>query len=265
MDAATLNSHLEKHLRVGTFPVGIRSLRPGETAPPKARRPGKQMGVKVAICQAIGLARRYGWTVALTGEDLSCPIAKAVFGFEERNDYYSSGTLADGMYASCREAGARFEQALSKYDPGEISCVLAGPLGRLDFEPQTVLVYGNSAQVLRLLNACLYEKGGALRSEFSGRGDCADIIIRTEKSAEPQVILPCYGDRIFGMTADDEMAFTFPFALREQVVKGLEGTHAGGVRYPVPVFLRYQADFPRSYQELEKLWEAERKAGAQDA
>jgi hypothetical protein len=76
------------------------------------------------------------------------------------------------------------------------------------------------------------------------------------------VILPCYGDRIFGMTADDEMAFTFPFAMAEQVVKGLEGTHAGGVRYPIPIFLRYQADFPKSYQELERLWNAERDKGA---
>jgi uncharacterized protein (DUF169 family) len=79
-------------------------------------------------------------------------------------------------------------------------------------------------------------------------------VIKGKKSGEPQVILPCYGDRIFGMTADDEMAFTFPFAMAEEVVEGLEKTHAGGVRYPVPIYLRYQADYPKSYQELEKLW-----------
>ncbi|BDG01164.1 DUF169 domain-containing protein [Anaeromyxobacter oryzae] len=254
MDASTLNAQLEKHLRVSTFPVGIRSLAPGEPAPPKAKRPLQHLGVKVAICQGIGFARRYGWTLAMGGEDLSCPIAKAVFGFAPRNEYYTSGALADGMYASCREAGARFEEALAKYEPGETGLVVAGPLGRIDFVPQTVLVYGNSAQVLRLLNACLFEKGGAIGGEFSGRGDCSDIVIRSHRQQKPQVILPCYGDRIFGMTADDEMAFTFPFAMAEQVVKGLEGTHAGGVRYPIPVYLRYQAEFPKSYQELEKLW-----------
>jgi len=259
MDAAPLNAHLEKHLRVATFPLGIRSLRAGEPLPAKARRPLKQLGVKVAICQTIGLARRYGWTLAIGGDDLSCPIAKAVFGFEERNEYYSTGGLADGMYASCREAGARFEDALAKYAPGEVAFVVAGPLGRIDFEPQTVLVYGNSAQVMRLLNACLFEKGGSLRSEFSGRGDCSDIVIRSGKTGEPQVILPCYGDRIFGTAADDEMAFTFPFRMGDEVVRGLEGTHQGGIRYPVPVFMRYQAEFPSSYQELERLWEQAKK------
>jgi uncharacterized protein (DUF169 family) len=254
MDPATLNTHLEKHLRVATFPVGVRSLAPGEPLPAKARRPVQDLHVKVAICQSIGFARRYGWTLAFTGDDLSCPIAKAAFGFADRNAYYTSGALADGMYASCREAGAKMEEALPKYDRGEISAVVVGALSRIDFAPDTVVVYGNSAQVLRLVNACLFEKGGAMRSETTGRGDCAELVIRSRKTDQPQFILPCYGDRIFGMTADDEMAFTFPFHMAEQVVKGLEGTHAGGVRYPIPVHLRYQAEFPKTYQELERLW-----------
>jgi uncharacterized protein (DUF169 family) len=254
MDAATLNAHLEKHLRVQTFPVGVRSLAPGAALPKKAKRPAQDLGVKVAICQSIGFARRYGWTLAFDGADLSCPIAKAAFGFADRNAYYTSGALADGMYASCREAGARFEEALDKYAPGEVGAIVVGPLGRIDFEPDTVVVYGNSAQAMRLVNACLFEKGGTVRSETSGRGDCTELVIRSVRRKEPQFILPCYGDRIFGMTADDEVAFTFPFAMAEAVVKGLEGTHAGGVRYPIPVYLKYQAEFPKSYQELEKLW-----------
>jgi len=109
MDTATLNAHLEKHLRVGTFPVGIRSLRPGEPVPKKAKAPLRDLGIKVAICQAIAFARRYGWTLSVAGDDISCPIARATFGFAPRNELYTSGSLADGMYASCREAGARFE------------------------------------------------------------------------------------------------------------------------------------------------------------
>lgn len=256
MDAATLAGHLEKHLRVHTFPVALRSLKPEEALPDKVKVPSKHLGIKVAICQAISIARRYGWTMAFSGQDISCPIAKAVFGFEERNEYYTSGKLAEGMYASCGEAGARFEDALAKYDQGEYAYVVAGPLARASFTPDTVLVYGNSAQVLRLLNGCLYRRGGSIASDFSGRGDCADIVIKGKKTGQPQVILPCYGDRIFGMTADDEMAFTFPFDMAEEVVEGLEKTHAGGVRYPIPIFLRYQADYPKSYQELEALWKA---------
>jgi len=259
MDAATLNTHLEKYLRVHTFPVGIKSLKAGEPLPEKVKIPMKHLGVKVAVCQAISIARRYGWTMALSGADLSCPIAKAVFGFEERNEYYNSGTLPDGMYASCKEAGARFEAALEKYEPNEYSYVVAGHLGRIKFVPDTVLVYGNSAQVVTLLSAALYKRGGSIKSDFSGRGDCSDIVIKGKKTGEPQVILPCHGDRIFGMTGDDEMAFTFPFSMAEEVVEGLEKLHSGGVRYPIPVYLRYQAEFPKSYQDLEALWSSKSK------
>ncbi len=258
METAALSAHLEKHLRVSTFPLGIRSFKAGETLPDKVKIPSKHLGVKVAICQAIAIARRYGWTMAVSGEDISCPIAKAVFGFEERNEYFRSGSLADGMYASCKEAGARFEEALAKYEPGEGAYVAAGPLGRLNFTPDTVLVYGNPAQILRLLNGCLYKNGGSLKSDFSGRGDCSDIVIKGKKTGLPQVILPCYGDRVFGMAADDEMAFTFPFSMSEEIVEGLEKTHAGGVRYPIPVFLRFQAEYPKSYKELENIWSQNR-------
>lgn len=257
MDTAALAGHLEEYLRVHTFPVALRSCRPGESLPEKVKVPLKDLGIKVAVCQAISMARRYGWAVAVSGEDISCPIAKAAFGFAERNDYYTSGKLAEGMYASCGEAGAKFEAALEKYDIGEYSHVIAAPLRRANFHPDTVLVYGNAAQVLRLLNACLYRKGGSLKSDFSGRGDCTDIVIKGKKTGEPQLILPCYGDRVFGATADDEMAFTFPFGMADEVVEGLAKTHAGGVRYPIPLYLRYQAQYPKSYQELERIWNDE--------
>jgi uncharacterized protein (DUF169 family) len=254
MDSAALAGHLEKHLRVATFPVGVRTLAPGDAAPEKARRPKAQLGVQITVCQGIAYARRYGWTMAISREDVSCPIAKAVFGFEPRNAYYESGALADGMYAGCREAGARFEAVLAKYEPGECGTLLAGPLARIAYEPESVVVYGNSAQVLRLVNASLFERGGEIQSACSGRADCSDIVIRSAQSKVPQLVLPCYGDRLFGMAADDEMAFTFPWSMREEIVRGLEGTHAGGVRYPVPVHLRFQAEFPKTYQELERLW-----------
>jgi uncharacterized protein (DUF169 family) len=164
------------------------------------------------------------------------------------------------MYASCREAGAAFEDALPRLGRNEISAVAVGPLERIGFEPETVVVYGNSAQVLRLVNAALWEKGGAFKTEFTGRGDCADIVIRTRQSREPQLILPCYGDRIFGMAADDEMAFTFPSAQAEKIVAGLEGTSKGGIRYPIPTFaLRASPQFPPSYVELERRWRAGEK------
>ena len=71
MDAVALSGHLEKHLRVNTFPLGIRSYKPGVPLPEKVKVPTKHLGIKVAICQAISIARRYGWSMAVSGEDIS--------------------------------------------------------------------------------------------------------------------------------------------------------------------------------------------------
>jgi uncharacterized protein (DUF169 family) len=107
---------------------------------------------------------------------------------------------------------------------------------------------------MRLVTAALYKRGGRITSSFSGRIDCADIIIQTMHTQDCQVILPCYGDRIFAQTEDSEMAFTIPRARIPEVIEGLKGTHKGGVRYPIPSFLRYQAVFPEKYMKLEELW-----------
>jgi uncharacterized protein (DUF169 family) len=108
---------------------------------------------------------------------------------------------------------------------------------------------------MRLVAAALFKTGGSIHSEFSARADCADIVIRTTKTDKPQVILPCYGDRVFGQTQDNEMAFSFPFRMANDVVEGFSGTHKGGVRYPIPSFLQYQAKYPATYEKLNKMWD----------
>ena len=120
------------------------------------------------------------------------------------------------------------------------------------------MVYANPAQVMRLTQAALWKSGGRLASSFQGRIVCADIIVTTMQTGQPQVILPCSGDRIFGQTQDHEMAFTIPWARMGEIVEGLEGTHRGGIRYPITQFMEYEAKLPAKYMEVNRLWDVER-------
>ena len=78
------------------------------------------------------------------------------------------------------------------------------------------------------------------------------------QTGQPQVILPCSGDRIFGQTQDHEMAFAIPWARMPEIIEGLEGTHRGGIRYPITQFMEYEAKLPPRYMEVNRLWDAER-------
>lgn len=251
---ALLNREIEKHVRPDTFPLAIRVLRPGEEIPPKAKRPVHDLQVQVSICQGITMSRRYGWAIAMGGEDLSCPIAKAAFHFEEPVSFYMEGNLAHGMYAETLACAQLTEEEVPKFSKEESGTIVVSPLNRATFEPDVVVVYGNSAQVMRMVAATLFKTGGSISSEFSARADCADIIIRTIQMDSPQVILPCYGDRVFGQTYDHEMAFSFPYRIADNVIEGFAGTHKGGVRYPIPSFLQYQAKYPATYEKLNDMW-----------
>lgn len=257
MTPTALAEQIEKHVRPETFPLAIRMLTVGEAPPEKARRPASDLKAKIAVCQGFGISRRYGWTLAIGEEDISCPLTKVAFGFKKEPAFFTQGFCCEGMYTKTKEAGAKTESQLPKFEYGKYRFVLVGPLARAAYEPHVVLLYANPAQVLRLLTASLFGRGGYHTAKFSGRIDCADEVIRTMLTGEPQVILPCYGDRIFGLVQDHEMAFAFPGSFADELVAGLEGTHKGGIRYPIPQFMRFTGQYPEKYQVLEQYFDKE--------
>lgn len=250
---------LSQFVRPGSFPLAVRLTREGEILSERTKRPWRDLKIKVAICHTFSMARRYGWQLAIGAEDINCPLALTAFGFKEETETFSCGEMCAGMFTETLTAGARTEAEVPKFSFREYQFILAAPISRADFQPQVYLIYGNSAQIMRLLTAALYRKGGYLTSKFSGRLDCADICIETMKTGQPQIVLPCYGDRVFGQTQDDEMAMTIPAGMEEEIIAGLEGTHQGGIRYPVPSFLRYSPQYPQHYYRLFEAWEKEEK------
>ncbi len=255
LDLAGLDEALAKHLRLSTFPLAVRMLAEGESFSERTKRPRRDLGQQVAICQGFAIARHYGWAVGMQAEDIACPPALAVWGFKPMLDYVLEGRLCAGMYTRTAREGAVTEAQTDCWEYGQWAGVEVAPLHRTAFAPHIILIYANSAQVMRLVTARLWATGGRIASSLSGRVDCADAVITTMKHDECQVILPCYGDRVFGQAGDDEMAFTIPASKVAMILEGLEGTHRGGVRYPVPRFLRYTGDYPEHYRKLFELWE----------
>ncbi len=231
-------------------------LKSEDEIPEKTRRPFKQMKKKVAICQGIGMARKLGWTVAMGKEDMQCSLGAAPFGFFKNIDYYNEGNLAHGMFTASKEAGKREEDLVDRFEHGLYSHILVSPLMKTQFEPDLIMMYGNPAQIMRLIQGALYNEGGAVNSSSMGRLGCAAIITVIKKN-ECRYLVPGNGDRVFGMTQDWEMSFLVPYPKIEILVDGLQKTHRAGVRYPITSFFNFQATFPPSYQEQMKIWEQE--------
>ena len=255
------DERLNRYLRLSTFPVAVKFLRGWDEMPARAKRPGKDLNNRFTTCQAISMSRRYGWVLALGREDSSCVLGAVALGLERRLSHYAEGNLCVEMYTENLRAGRASEESVPRFPEGEYVGVVTAPLNRAAFQPDSIIVYGNGAQIMRLGQAWLWKRGGTLHSEFRGRIDCADLAIAPVISGEPQMIVPCSGDRIFGQVQDHEVAFSFPFSLMDEIVEGLEATHQAGTRYPVTNWLNYTAGFPPSYDKNRGLLEEEGPPG----
>ena len=131
-----------------------------------------------------------------------------------------------------------------RLETGKYSHLVIAPAEIANFEPDLILLYTNSAQGMRLVQASTRGAGGSVSTVATGGADCGDIVARTTKSNQCQFILPSGGDRVFGGTQDDELIFTIPWSKAEAVINGLEETHKAGFRYPVLTDLRHAPALP---------------------
>src|SRR5262249_57845014 len=127
LDVKTADRELQTYIRPQTFPVAIRMLEPGEAIPERARRPGRDWKKLSMSCQVIDMARRYGWTIALTREDHICSLGITAIGFDKPLPIYNVGTLCEGMYTETKEAGQRSQAAHGKIPPRAGETAPGGP------------------------------------------------------------------------------------------------------------------------------------------
>ncbi len=226
MDLKQVNETLNLYIRPQSFPLALKLCRSESELPERVRMPLRDLGYQVTLCQAIGIARRYRWALAISKDDQCC----------------IGGALAMGFAAEAPEGFPT--PAEKKLEAGKYSHLLIAPIEVATFEPDVIVVYGNSAQAYRLVQAATMGTGEEVSAIASGGADCGDIVARTFLTNKCQFILPSGGDRVFGGTQDFEVIFTMPRDKVEAVLKGLEDTHKAGFRYPIVADLRHRPTLP---------------------
>ncbi|MBF0496342.1 MAG: DUF169 domain-containing protein [Deltaproteobacteria bacterium] len=242
-------------LRLKTFPVAVKFVKDKADFPEKTRRPSLAMGKRIAICQGLTMARNYGWTVGLAKEDVICVPAAIVFGFSDSEDQPKSlaRLFCEINFSSSDELAHLETSSMCRFENGEIDGILLAPLEKASFEPDTIIIYGNPAQVMRLSQAWSYLCGERVTGHFGGKVECDEYLIAPFKTQCPRVVIPGHGERIFAATQDDEVVFALPGKFLSDLVRGLQEVgKAMGVRYPVTPYQNFQPDFPKAHKELGK-------------
>jgi len=209
----------------------------------------KMRGKRLAICQQIAYSRTYSWSTWTDAGTGQCAIGAACTGMIKTPQRIMDGTVNTGVYQETRQAAAAMQQNMPRVSPG-VSGVLTYPLTRPfnEITPDLVVIYVNSAQAMRFVQAFLYQQGGEFVMKSSGdAGVCSRAVAQVALTGEPTVEIPCMGDRRFAMTQDHEMIVGIPFAWLERTAEGLRATHKAGLRYPIPFQIPSECDLPPEY------------------
>lgn len=257
MELAGIAQALRNYVRPGTFPLAIRMVSSDGEIPEKARMPARDLGTPMPLCQGIGLARRYGWVVAMGAEDMLCPPGAVALGLLPAKPGFLDGSFEVPPWVKDRAIRAGIMQNMPRLEAGKYRYLVAMPLERAQFEPQVILVYGNPAQIARLIQANMLATGEPVSSSSFGALACAEEITRPILTGQCRYVVAGGGNRIWAGVQDDEISFALPLSQAEAIVTGLEESHNRGMRYPTPAFLTFRAGFPPSFAEVMDYLRAE--------
>jgi len=248
-----LDGKLTKYLRLATFPVAVKLLQNSKEL--ENIKFLKKLEYKIALCQIFSYARYYGWTMGCTKENNLCPLADIALGFEETHQLFEEGAFFVGRYNETKEAAKKTTATMQKLPYGQYSAIVSGALNRVEFEPDLILIWGNSAQIMRIIQGYLWKRGGRVSMSTFCDGVCADTISTAMLSGELQIAFPCLGDRRFGMAIDTDLIASIPFEIIDEIIEGMEKTHKAGTRYPIP----YQISTPEFFVKLKKQLDKAKK------
>lgn len=249
---------IEKLLRLHTYPLGLKVIRDKNDFPQRTKFP-RDLGIKMALCQANTLARRHGWTIGVTPEDINCWPVHLGFGWKNAEHGDQVKFMMDMGYAVNQEIAELRVQGLEESRTTSRRLNLNNqvgfcffPLDKAQIEPDLIYIYGNPAQIMRLVQGYIYYTGKPILSSSIAAGACVSTILDTLDKGEPQIVLSGNGERVFAMTYDDEMMFATPAEKIDMIIEGMTVFHKHGQRYPVPVYQFFTPQFIGPFLELKK-------------
>jgi len=236
MELKQVTETLNQYVRPQRPPLIFRRCQSESDLPEGANMPLRDLGYQVTLCQAIGISSRYGLTLAVGKNDQLCIGGAVVMG--------ALAEVPEGLPYPPIAAERRLEF-------GKYSHVLMAPAEAAGFEPEVIAVFGNPAQICKLVQAAMFWAGEPSVPNIAGpAAGCGAIMAHALNSNACQFVLHCGGDRTFGGVQDDEVTFAMPWGKVEAVLKGLENLYkmGSGFRYPTAFDITHRPSLPPMLQ-----------------
>ncbi len=227
---------LEASLLLRTSPIAVKMLEKETDIPKEAFRPKRDGGYHLAQCQAFGMSRREGKTVAMLKEDHWCPTALMAYGMVKTPD-----------------SMAKLGESFMSFEVGKYIGVLTAPLKKASFAPDVVLIYLNPAQLRGITMPMMYSDASQVSTHLF-LPSCAHSVVNPMKTGKYGVVLPDPGEYQRALTLEEEVIFAVP---QEKLPGLMAGLKSGGRIYSHrDQYMSMKPDFeqPQFYKDLFKGW-----------
>ena len=243
----------ERRLRLKTFPLAVKLLEKEEHIHEGAMRPMRDLGYHLPLCQGYAISRREGTLVAMLKEDMWCFEPVVGYGIAEPPQYFLDGNNRFPQDVETIEAGSNYAKDFPRLPAGKYIGVVSAPLKAVNFEPDVVIIYCDSAQLSLLLLGREYRVGHDLKCSLSSHAACVYSVVPVIQTGECRVAIPCRGDHYSAIAGDDELIFTVPTKKLEDLMVGLRYLETTGSKLPRNYRMKREPELPDSYIKIAKM------------
>jgi len=228
---------LEKLLLLRTSPIAVKMLEKESDIPKGAIRPKKDRKYHLAQCQAFGMSRREGTTVAMLKEDNWCPTAVIAYGLEKKP-----------------ESLAKWVHPYDCFEYGKYIGIVSAPLKSANFLPDVVITYLKPGQLRALLLTMKTQDVPQVSGHYFPPS-CGYAVVDPMKTGKYYVVLPDPGEYQRALTEEGDMMFSVPQSKMPALMAGIKESGPGAFSYRNN-YMAMLPDFERPpfYIELFKSW-----------
>ncbi len=226
---------LENGLLLRTSPLAVKMLEKEADTPEGSFRPKKDGGYQLAQCQAFGMSRREGKTVAMFKHDHRCPTALQAYGMVPK------------------QQGGFFGESYMSFETGKYEGIVSAPLKKANFMPDVVLIYMNPAQLRGVLLPLNFQGSDQVVTELF-LPSCGHAVVDPIKTGKYVVVLPDPGEYQRALAAEDEMILAVPSQKMKDFMAMVKPQ--GKMYSHRDQFMSMEPDFvqPPFYKQMFKSW-----------
>jgi uncharacterized protein (DUF169 family) len=244
---------IETHLKLNTFALAIKLLESKKDIPFVAKRPKKDFGYHLSLCQAFAISRREGTSFAMLKEDMWCFEPVIGLGLAKAPQYFLEGNNRFPGTTRTLEAGKNWARSFPHFELGKYEGIAFAPLSKTTFEPDLIILYCNPTQLTQIMIAINWIDGNDINCRLSGHAGCVYSIVPTIQNNQFQISIPCIGDRKRAMAQNDELVFSSPVKKVGDLVAGLEALVKNNAGLPVKFQQMPEYKLEESYAKIGKL------------